>query len=181
VDSTGSSLRGFGSLDLKQHWFLADGSVEAGDEQKLWQIPLLPGSTSGALAVSSQPELFQSSQGRWTAPSGAAWLKLNFGQVAPYRVLYASAELRSALVAAVRSGEMGAKDRIGLLLDSMALARQGSLPSSEVVSLISAFRGEVREVIKLYYSRLLGTPKTTTTIKTTTTRKTSCTLQQRGL
>ncbi|CAE8676397.1 unnamed protein product, partial [Polarella glacialis] len=143
VDSTGSSLRGFGSLDLKQHWFLADGSVEAGDEQKLWQIPLLPGSTSGALAVSSQPELFQSSQGRWTAPSGAAWLKLNFGQVAPYRVLYASAELRSALVAAVRSGEMGAKDRIGLLLDSMALARQGSLPSSEVVSLISAFRGEV--------------------------------------
>ncbi|CAE8593289.1 unnamed protein product [Polarella glacialis] len=41
---------------------------------------------------------------------------------------------------------------------------------------------QLSAVIKLYNSRLLGTPNTTTITKTTATRtKTSCTLQQRGL
>lgn len=127
-----------GGLALQQRWFLADGSEEPEDAKKLWHIPLLPGPDSQRKQmVMDTPEML------WEPPGKAegAWLKFNFGQVAPYRVLYDSSLLRP-LATALRAGHVNPLDRIGLLLDAMAFAKQGRLPMTELLRLVSAYKGE---------------------------------------
>ena len=127
-----------GHLSLRQQWFLADGSEQPGDETKLWHVPLLPGPASRE----ASPSILETQEMLWQAPNGAAWVKFNFGQLAPYRVLYDSPRLRTLLAGAVGSGQLSAVDRIGLLLDAMAFAKQGQLPIAELLRLVAAFKGE---------------------------------------
>eukprot|EP00930_Biecheleria_cincta_P002219 TRINITY_DN103242_c0_g1_i1.p1 TRINITY_DN103242_c0_g1~~TRINITY_DN103242_c0_g1_i1.p1 ORF type:complete len:975 (-),score=139.94 TRINITY_DN103242_c0_g1_i1:85-3009(-) len=143
VDSSGDSVRGSTNsrLSLSQHWFLADGSELPGDKDKVWHVPLQPGPLKrGQL---NAPEILDKPETIWRIPEGSGgWLKFNFGQMAPYRVLYSSPSMRTALVEAVRSGEVDAVDRVGLLFDSLAFARQGSMPFADLLRLVGAFRTE---------------------------------------
>jgi hypothetical protein len=67
--------------------------------------------------------------------------------------------------------------KIGCLNNCFAQPWLPELPVADI-----ACAEQLSAVIKLYNSRLLGTPNTTTIIKTTATRrKKICTLQQRGL
>eukprot|EP00434_Breviolum_minutum_P008706 symbB.v1.2.007674.t1/scaffold475.1/size199048/15 len=129
-----------GGLALQQRWFLADGSEEPDDEKKLWHIPLLPGPNSQKQPVMDTFEMFWEFQSKDSKDQGG-WLKFNFGQVAPYRVLYDSSLLRP-LATALRTGHVNALDRIGLLLDAMAFAKQGRLPISELLRLVAAYKVE---------------------------------------
>ncbi|CAK0857729.1 unnamed protein product [Prorocentrum cordatum] len=147
------SLRG--QLSVRQRWFLADGSELPGDDEKVWQVPLLPGGASGLWAPSGQ--LLGRGEGSLALPRGSSgWLKLNFGQVAPYRVLYATPALRDSLVSALQRGEVGVADRIGLLLDSAALARAGKLPAVEVLRLLAGLRGEASAHVWEAIARVLN-------------------------
>ncbi|CAE7207999.1 unnamed protein product [Symbiodinium natans] len=142
-ESLDSGVRGTRRLTVKQQWFLADGSALPGDSDKLWQIPLLPGPLKEAANGKQPLALLDKKSDSWQVPANAAtWIKFNFGQLAPYRVLYASQNLRSQLSKAVRSGEASAVDRIGLLMDAMAFAKQGQQPIRELLRLLAAFKGE---------------------------------------
>lgn len=143
VESLDASVRGSSSsrLSLSQHWFLADGSELPEDKDKIWHIPLQPGPLKRKQL--DVPEILDKSETVWQIPQGnGAWLKFNFGQMAPYRVLYASPSMRTALVEAVRSGDVAVVDRVGLLFDSLAFARQGSMPFADLLRLVGAFRAE---------------------------------------
>ncbi|CAK9089486.1 Puromycin-sensitive aminopeptidase (PSA) (Cytosol alanyl aminopeptidase) (AAP-S) [Durusdinium trenchii] len=152
VNETKTSRTGGSSrLLLSQRWFLADGSEEPeeGNHKKLWQIPLLPGpgGTDDHLIMES-PEM------RWEKKDG--FLKFNFGQVAPYRVLYDSS-LYGSLSQALRNGQVNALDRIGLLLDALAFAKQGKLPMAQLLGLVSAYKGEKSTHVWQALSEVLST------------------------
>merc|ERR1719327_2418277 len=77
------------NLSLEQSWFLADGSREPADADKSWFIPIFAGSDGGPSPVS----FMETSAKEGKVPCGcsaktAAWVKLNFGQHVPIRVLY---------------------------------------------------------------------------------------------
>mmetsp|Transcript_66642 Transcript_66642/g.167958 ORF Transcript_66642/g.167958 Transcript_66642/m.167958 type:complete len:989 (-) Transcript_66642:170-3136(-) len=126
-------------LHLSQSRFLADGSKWTG--KQIWNIPLHPGPMNDSAGRSGQG-LLATREMSWDATHAGDWLKFNFGQVAPYRVLYAGEAFRMALVKSVSAGKMPAIDRMGLLLDSFALVRQGTLPPDGLVHLLIAFKGE---------------------------------------
>ncbi|CAJ1366412.1 unnamed protein product [Effrenium voratum] len=74
-----------GALELKQRWFLADGSSEPGDDQKVWFCPVLVGTEKGAQPVS----FLEQQSGKVDCKlDGCQMLKVNFGQHVPLRVLY---------------------------------------------------------------------------------------------
>lgn len=143
VEDLDTSAGHTGALRLSQRCFFADGSQEPGDDKKLWHLPLLPGPEAW-LDTKATPEVFVKHEIVWQnfQELNASWIKFNFGQWAPYRVLYKGAWLRDAQAQAVRAGLMSAEDRIGILFDSLALAREGSLPVAELLRLLASFGGE---------------------------------------
>jgi aminopeptidase N len=74
-------------LQVRQSWFVSDGSHQPEDDQKLWQIPLF-------LNSDKMHALMQAKSEKVTAPAlKESWLKFNFGQLAPLRVIYDSPNL----------------------------------------------------------------------------------------
>ena len=136
----------FVSVTLEQQWFLSDGSVPQGDEQKkLWSIPLLFATSS---SVSSAAVIMSERQQTFKIPLSAAdkndvkpWLKINAGQKALVRVAH-TVEMTSRLQPVIRSQTLGPEDRAGLLLDAYALAKAGFAPLEAVVDLLRAYDGE---------------------------------------
>eukprot|EP00913_Durusdinium_trenchii_P028789 g26996.t1 len=72
-------------VELKQSWFLADGSKETNDDAKVWFCPVIVGTDKGEAPVS----FLEEKTGKIPCDlSGASVLKVNFGQHVPVRVLY---------------------------------------------------------------------------------------------
>ena len=135
VQSRTANADGSTTLACTQRWFLADGSAA---DDRLWTIPLAL-STSLAPGESSEPFLFRDREFALTVPKGATWAKLNGQQHVPLRVAYDAAGLKE-LSAAVASGRLGAEDRVGLLMDALALAKAGhaAMPCSALLQLLAA-------------------------------------------
>eukprot|EP00928_Gymnodinium_smaydae_P013391 TRINITY_DN14887_c0_g2_i1.p1 TRINITY_DN14887_c0_g2~~TRINITY_DN14887_c0_g2_i1.p1 ORF type:complete len:888 (-),score=264.42 TRINITY_DN14887_c0_g2_i1:46-2709(-) len=127
-------------LEIEQRWFLADGSNEPGDAEKQWMIPILAGSESGA-----EPVTFMEPGGGArkvkcaNSLKGKAWLKLNYGQHVPVRVLYPAGMLANLVK---NMSALPAEDRIGLLSDSFALCKAGSLEANALLSVLGGLAGE---------------------------------------
>ena len=103
---------------LKQSWFLADGSAVAGDESKVWPVPLFASCSGGPAAGESAAEklaygLFDSASGTLTFAGDAKWVKLNAGQYVPLRVKYPDSMIPT-LCEAVRTQTLSTFDRMGL-------------------------------------------------------------------
>ncbi len=122
---------------VAQQRFLADGSK---DRKNLkWNIPikiLYPEAGDKILIENLNKE-----SKNVTIPGASSWIKLNPGQSGFYRVAY-SDELWNALVEAVKRGEISNTDRIGLLDDSLALAKAGYMKSSQALDMLSAQEGD---------------------------------------
>ncbi|GJQ09935.1 hypothetical protein GpartN1_g1726.t1 [Galdieria partita] len=69
------------------------------------------------------------------------WLKVNASQSGVYRVNYPQF-IWEALSEATKNGELDAMDRLGLSMDSFALARSGFLPTSTALLLMCSFKNE---------------------------------------
>jgi aminopeptidase N len=123
-------------LQCEQSWFLADGSSQPGDADKLWYIPMFIGSDAGTKQLTLQEKQATLDISFSGNPS---WIKLNFGQEVPMRVLY-PAPMVARLAANVQS--LSAQDRIGLLSDSFALVKAGMQDPEQLVRLISGFKAE---------------------------------------
>lgn len=137
-------------LDLNQTRFLSNGAQDK--ENLQWKIPM------SISICGEKPEtmLMKKKRSELAVPTAGAykkpWIKLNVGQNGFYRVAY-SDELWEPLVMAVRRGEISAVDRIGLLDDSLALAKAGYMKTSQALDMIVAqendkdFDGNVWSVV----------------------------------
>ncbi|CAJ1420655.1 unnamed protein product [Effrenium voratum] len=104
-----------GPLELKQSWFLADGSREAEDENSVWFCPILVGTDQQLAPVS----FLEQKVGKVECNlDGAKLLKVNYGQHVPLRVLYPESLFRRLVQ---NLGCLSAEDRIGLLADTFAI------------------------------------------------------------
>jgi len=134
------------TLSLEQKWFIADGSDKSEQKNKLWSIPLMAtmGDNDGELihlGVMSDRKMkvdVELPKGRKT------WIKLNGQQHVPMRVNYepVAEEFTVLFSDAILSKDMIANDRAGLLLDSYALAKAGSVDPGSLITLLSAFQKE---------------------------------------
>jgi len=136
-------LESGGDIELEQSWFIADGSVKAMDDKKCWVIPIFMGSDKGKapLEFLDDKKLKISTGG---IAAGAKYLKLNFGQQVPMRVMYPPSMLEK-LAANVKS--LSPEDRIGLLSDTYALCKNGAMQPISLVKLLSGYIGEENEKV----------------------------------
>eukprot|EP00640_Fibrocapsa_japonica_P000353 CAMPEP_0113937194 /NCGR_PEP_ID=MMETSP1339-20121228/3867_1 /TAXON_ID=94617 /ORGANISM="Fibrocapsa japonica" /LENGTH=883 /DNA_ID=CAMNT_0000939869 /DNA_START=46 /DNA_END=2697 /DNA_ORIENTATION=- /assembly_acc=CAM_ASM_000762 len=126
-------------LTLEQSWFLQEGSVSA-EEDKLWTVPVIVASKSAPTPVQTLMDGKQTVvEVAVTSPQD--WVKINFGQHIPCRVQYSN-QLNQNLAAAVKSQELPAEDRAGLVGDSFALVKAGMMDVEELLVLIGAYQSE---------------------------------------
>lgn len=140
-----------GQVELKQSWFLADGSKEAGDDSKAWFCPIIIGTDKGEAPVS----FLEQKTGKVDCANlkGASFMKLNFGQHVPVRVLYPEAVFKR-MVQNLKS--IPATDRIGLLSDTFATCKAGALDAGFMVDLLSGFTDELNPHVWSELSSVLG-------------------------
>ena len=159
VESIDSSVPGKMTFKLKQEWFLADGSLKKEEEEKLWTIPLISGTASSnkeGQFVSFMKEKTNSITIDVKSPND--WIKLNYNQESPFRVLY-SDEMLNKLAEGVENKSLPPSDRAGLLLDTFAIVKAGKyIGGSALLRLLKAYRNEdnatVWDVIAMVLSSL---------------------------
>mmetsp|Transcript_2671 Transcript_2671/g.10383 ORF Transcript_2671/g.10383 Transcript_2671/m.10383 type:complete len:883 (-) Transcript_2671:311-2959(-) len=136
---------GTDEVEVEQKWFLADGSVEAGDEKKTWMVPMLIAGSKRKAAVTffDAGSTAKISCGGCNA-EGEKWLKFNHGQHIPIRVQYPPSML-ARFAADLQS--MLPEDRIGLLSDTFALCKAGAMDPIELVKLLKGFDTEANDKV----------------------------------
>ncbi|CAE8641584.1 unnamed protein product, partial [Polarella glacialis] len=143
---------GSGQVEVKQKWFLADGSIQPGDDAKVWFCPMLVGTDKGVAPVA----FLEQKTGKidcGTVAKGASMLKINFGQHFPVRVLY-PASLFDRLVKNIKA--LPAEDRIGLLADTFACTKAGAQDPAFLVELLGGFKEEVNDKVWSELGAVLG-------------------------
>mmetsp|Transcript_1550 Transcript_1550/g.3923 ORF Transcript_1550/g.3923 Transcript_1550/m.3923 type:complete len:885 (-) Transcript_1550:120-2774(-) len=141
-----------GQVQLKQRWFLADGSSEAKDDEKTWFCPVIVGTDKGA-APAGFLEQKEGSIPCGGCLSGASMIKINFGQHVPVRVLYPEPVFKR-LVQNLKA--VPAEDRIGLLSDTFAMSKAGALDPGFLVDLLAGFKAELNDKVWSEISSVLG-------------------------
>eukprot|EP00927_Polykrikos_kofoidii_P066732 TRINITY_DN62294_c0_g1_i1.p1 TRINITY_DN62294_c0_g1~~TRINITY_DN62294_c0_g1_i1.p1 ORF type:complete len:934 (+),score=173.95 TRINITY_DN62294_c0_g1_i1:69-2804(+) len=143
---------------ISQRRFVLNGSVLADGEPNSkmaqaasWIVPLralraLPTSTVDVEASEAVKEKMPSDPSSPVFLDGAevrfprreAWVKLNAGQHAPYRVLYSPEVLKelAKVAASGNDGPLSPLDRIGLVADGFALFRAGRLSTAPMMDLL---------------------------------------------
>jgi len=151
-------------IEVEQCWFLADGSVEAGDEQKTWVIPVKVLTDQG---VDPTTYFFDCSKGKKQTlkvetqrKDSSKFMKLNGGQHVPVRVQYPDSMMtlfaQRLIPVACRETDCKAEDRIGLLSDTYALSKSGALNPIQLVNLLSAFKNEHNDKVWSELASVLG-------------------------
>jgi len=126
------------AFEVKQERFLFDGSK---DRQKtLWNVPLV---VARSETKKNWVGLLKSSSTTVELGKKSAWVKINAGQSGFYRVAY-PAEMLEGLAEALRSRSLPYPviDALGILSDSLALARAGYFQTSKVLDLLDAVKNE---------------------------------------
>eukprot|EP00931_Biecheleriopsis_adriatica_P019080 TRINITY_DN13114_c0_g1_i2.p1 TRINITY_DN13114_c0_g1~~TRINITY_DN13114_c0_g1_i2.p1 ORF type:complete len:898 (-),score=224.58 TRINITY_DN13114_c0_g1_i2:61-2694(-) len=143
---------GSGQVELKQRWFLADGSVEDGDDSKTWFCPIIAGSDKGVAPVS----FLEEKTGKISCgdcANGASMLKLNFGQHVPVRVLYPESLFKRLVQ---NLSKIPGADRIGLLSDTYATCKAGVADAALLVELLAGFTNELNDKVWSELATVLG-------------------------
>eukprot|EP00391_Amoebophrya_sp_Ameob2_P005259 CAMPEP_0178992074 /NCGR_PEP_ID=MMETSP0795-20121207/5896_1 /TAXON_ID=88552 /ORGANISM="Amoebophrya sp., Strain Ameob2" /LENGTH=956 /DNA_ID=CAMNT_0020683883 /DNA_START=392 /DNA_END=3262 /DNA_ORIENTATION=+ len=128
------------SISVSQKWYLANNSVEPGDEEKVWTVPILLATNNG---YEENIDFLREKTQTFKLPAGSKFVKVNAGQFVPVRVLYDGANLLEDLAKAVEAKSLCAEDRIGLLQDTMELCRSGHL--TDPTALFYLLRGFANE------------------------------------
>ena len=109
---TVSNIQGGKSFDVKQNWFLADGTGDK--ETKLWTIPM---SVTSSSSKPTKLEFLKKAQDTFAYEWKGDWIKLNAGQPTMCRVLYPES-MYPKLVEACRTRQLGTVDRVGIVNDA---------------------------------------------------------------
>jgi aminopeptidase N len=117
-------------LIIKQSVF---GRNQATDNQAVWPVPL----------VSSDIELATLTDSKMSVrlPKKLDTFKLNTGQPGFYITKYWSEHYRQ-LAQSVQNGKFSEVDRLSLLFDTLMLTKNGQLPLTHLVTLLTSYRNE---------------------------------------
>ena len=109
------------------------------------------GAPSSSLAQQCQIDCFIKSMPR----KSLGWLKVNFGEAGFYRTAY-SHELLEKLKMPVEKKLISARDRLGIIRDLFALAEAGTIPTTDALEFLSAYKHEDNYSVWLELSMGLG-------------------------
>lgn len=129
---------GYAELKLEQERFFANGRKD--NKNLLWKVPV-NFMSRGMTGICKDSLLLKGKTGKIKVPTAGSltFIKLNAGQSGFYRAAY-SEELWNGLVSAVKHSELSDIERIGLLDDSMELARAGYMKTDQALEMMSAHR-----------------------------------------
>ncbi|EER10713.1 Puromycin-sensitive aminopeptidase, putative [Perkinsus marinus ATCC 50983] len=130
-----------GNCRVAQSWFLSDGSVKEGDEEKKWVVPILVGDDKTPSGEMGRLTMMREKSETINVGNGK-WALLNYGAWVPYRVHYSSPEMRVALAEAVADRSLPVPDRIQLLATVRALAKARHLTVCEALQLLTYYKNE---------------------------------------
>jgi puromycin-sensitive aminopeptidase len=140
------------TLDLKQSWFLSDGSELSEEEQKkIWTIPIITCTEEG---TQSDMIMLREKTATITVPT-TSWVKLNAGQQVPMRVQL-TPEMIKHLSAGIKSKTLPPCDRAGVLTDSYALVKAGRMSPESLMLLLSSYKNEDSYIVWQGLSDVLG-------------------------
>ena len=129
-------------LAVRQSRYLSTGDVHPEDDQNTWWVPL--GLITSAASTDPQNIILESREATIPLPQQPiSFYKLNLDQKAIFRVKYPTEDLRS-LSAAVAQGTSGlrANDKVGVLMDALALARSGQCSTTDFLEVLDGFKSE---------------------------------------
>ncbi|KAJ7441762.1 leucyl aminopeptidase [Mycena galericulata] len=130
-----------GGVHLRQDRFLFTGSAP---EDTIWAIPLqiLTVDSTGRVSIGREVVLREREQ--FIALDTSRPFKINAGTTGYYRVLYSSDRLKAIGVEAAKdtSTVFSTSDRVGLVLDAVALAKADLLKINDALALIYALRSD---------------------------------------
>jgi puromycin-sensitive aminopeptidase len=135
-------------LTLSQKRFYSDPK-QKGTGSAIWAVPVTLGDEKVRARV-----LFNKAKLTLPKPKGK-YLKLNIGETGVYRTRYQPSLMKSFLPA-IGDSSMATADRLGILRDSIALARSGAIPAANVLDLISHYRQEKKYTAWVEISTTLG-------------------------
>ena len=146
-------------LSLSQERFFASPISKKNTKDKtVWQIPLINSSKeqsrSGAqkhflsrLSQAGEPRMSDFLAKKYAtakevvSSSASSWIKLNFGEAGFYRTAY-SKGLLEKLRKPIQNKELDARDRLGVIRDLFALSEAGTIPTTDALEFLGAYKGE---------------------------------------
>jgi puromycin-sensitive aminopeptidase len=106
-----------GELAMSQERFFASPISKAKNKEKTkWDVPIMVEEKNG-------------------------WKKVNIGETGFYRTAYSS-ELLEKLKTPVLNKELSARDRLGIIRDLFALSEAGTIPTTDALEFLSAYKNE---------------------------------------
>ncbi|KAF4672967.1 hypothetical protein FOL47_011156 [Perkinsus chesapeaki] len=130
-----------GNCKVTQSWFLSDGSIKPGDNDKKWVVPILIGDDKTSSNEMGKLTMMRDKTQTINVGNGK-WVALNYGSWVPYRVYYSSPDMRAALAQAVADKTLPVADRIQLLATTRALAKAKRLTVCEALNLLTFYKNE---------------------------------------
>ncbi len=142
-----------GKLVLSQERFFASPiSAKKTKDKTIWQTPITIQHKNltqkhffGRLSQAVEPRMSNFSAEKYTTAkkvvSSGDFIKLNFGEAGFYRTAY-SKELLERLVEPVLNKTLSPRDRLGIVRDLFALAEAGTIPTTDALEFISAYKNE---------------------------------------
>jgi len=132
VDKAGSN-----KISCNQIRFLSAGALTDEDKQTKWMVPI----SYISAATNEAKKVLMDGRDLEMEVNTSGWLKLNQGQSGVYRVCYPH-DMYIQFIEPIRKKTLGVVDRLGLLMDVMALARAGIVPTSSALDILAAFTEE---------------------------------------
>eukprot|EP00398_MALV-I-01_sp_L67-1_P000642 gene642-209_t len=129
-------------LSLKQRWFLADGSQQAGDDKKLWQIPITWYNPKSGESKKHEPHFFTAKSEDYVIKADpSVWTIINKDRWAFFRTCYTPDQLKR-IAADFNTEHLSVEDKIGLLNDAYALSQAGLMDPSGLIDLLRGCSAE---------------------------------------
>ncbi len=122
-------------IEVEQHRFFFDGRKDR--NKRRWSVPLVIQMQNAPKPVFAALEKPNAAV---PLPATSGWIKVNSGQSGFYRTAY-SLELHNRLVEALSASELPSTDCLGLLDDTLALARAGFVRTSAALDMVASCRG----------------------------------------
>ncbi|OGI68576.1 hypothetical protein A2738_01710 [Candidatus Nomurabacteria bacterium RIFCSPHIGHO2_01_FULL_42_15] len=104
---------------------------------------------------SKDPRHSGASKTKWEIPIIFKQNKVNFGEAGFYRTAY-SKELLEKLKIPVENKSLSARDRLGIIRDLFALAEAGTIPTTDALEFLSAYKKEDNYTVWLELAMGLG-------------------------
>ncbi|KAF4678888.1 hypothetical protein FOZ63_026883, partial [Perkinsus olseni] len=144
-----------GNCKVTQSWFLSDGSVKEGDEEKKWVVPILVGDEKTPAGEMGRLTMMREKSETINVGNGR-WALLNYGAWVPYRVHYTSAEEYAKILAGVTDKTVPVPNRVNLLGDIFALTKAGRVNPEDAPRVLKAYRNETDADVWDALSNLIG-------------------------